>query len=231
MKPNQRQKLQANNHLIDQGILLTHIVEQPNLVEFSMDDLAMIAGSNGAGKPEDEYEDNGITLNHNEIIVSSPNTTQPKSPTIVLLNLVDLAMIAGGNGTGKPENEYEDDALSANHNETIVSRKNVAQAHPLKAVLLSIEDLVEIAGGNGDGKPEDDISGSAIQFNHNETIVSHEKPVLTNRHKVVVPLSVQELATIIGGNHEGIPDDAPTVEQMFLNHNEILVTSETAQLS
>ncbi|MBT9315781.1 hypothetical protein [Leptothoe spongobia] len=121
MHPNLHQQCQDTNHLINERTLSNHTAEQSNFVEFSMYDLAVITGGNSTGNPEDKYEASGVRLNHNETIISSTNTTQAKSPAIVLLNLDALAAISGGNGEGKSEDEYGDDALSANHNETMVS--------------------------------------------------------------------------------------------------------------
>lgn len=116
---NQLQALLNNAKLqkpINGTILSNFTGKQTTLVKFSLDELTAIAG--GHSESPDQCE--GLYLNHNETLVHTKKAVQPQQLRVKPLSMQDLAAIAGGNSDGKPEDEYDDDALSANHNETVM---------------------------------------------------------------------------------------------------------------
>jgi hypothetical protein len=115
------QQIDGTHNLIDKHKLSNSMAEQPQIIEFSLDDLAAIAG----GNDESETGGDGHYLNHNETLVPPEKAVPSQQPKVTSLSRQELVAIVGGNGDGKPDDGYGGNGITLNHNETIVISKTV----------------------------------------------------------------------------------------------------------
>ncbi|MEO0536107.1 MAG: hypothetical protein AAF215_19815 [Cyanobacteria bacterium P01_A01_bin.123] len=134
-------------------------------------------------------------------------STQLEPTQIIELSMENLEVIVGGSSESKGSDDISGDAVSANHNETLVDIKESTPTQSTQIVELSVEDLAAIVGGYSSGN--DNEHGDGILLNHNETLLETTQKTNSAQPKLV-KLSAEDLTLICGGRSK--EDDEPVSE-------------------